>query len=215
MAGCCRPAKAESVHLYLDCHDETQACVVFQRGTEWLLVAWDLTTGETRRGQWLGRAKLRLCCCSLYKGLFQYTYSEMREGMHMHQVVSRAPFFTALLHFPCSWCEGIRQLQGAELRVAVRGDPDDVRSAMDPDTSTVLQWPACKGWQALAAERGEALVPTAPPRFSSKPTVSATSGTHLGRAFRLEQARVFVDGRLALDLTGAAFQRVKPPDGYR
>lgn len=202
--------KVGKLHVFIDRDDPTTACVLFQRGEEWQLVSWDLSTNTTKPGQWLMAAKVQIELCALYRGLFVCTYNKVHDSFKGHQVLSRAPYFTALLHFESSCTRDFRVIKHRKrLKVAVCAEDMDRLTRYAPADMLAID-----AWGLAEIRKSKRLVQPGPPSFSSKTKVAPSSGQHLGKSIRIDGARLLVDGQVVVDLTDATFTPVPPPAGY-
>ena len=206
------------VHVFLDSANPDAACIAFQHGKLWQLCSWDLRRNAVVKGQWLTRAKLVLDECGMYQGLFMYSYREV--GHHVgcvdHTVVSRVPYFTALLHYESSCMSGMRLLSSqpeARLRCVLRGPRELLKEYVAAD---VFDWtvlgPEWKGMDHEALRRGESMPPLDGPFLSTK---SVYAGTLDGREVLLQHGKVYADGDLLVDWTDATFEAVPAASSHQ
>ncbi len=214
--------KSEHVHVFFDDYDQDKACILFQRGTEWQLLFWELETNTITAGQWLTKSKLSLKHCYLYKGFFCYDFLQFKPEYQEYQVISRMPYFTALLLFRASCTSGIRIVKSGDdysskIRCVHRGDDHLLDLRTRPPVISVEDWivwgPEWGGWDNLATTRGEQMVAMKGPALSSKP-VAPNELCREDKMISIDGPRVVVDGEVVIDLSENKFCHVSPPANY-
>lgn len=207
-----RMTQTRHVHVFLDTGDRHAAVILFQQHTRWQLYSWDLRRNTFVKGQWLTKAKLVLSACGVWKGLFKYEYRTV--GRHLrykeHTVISRVPYFTALLHYDSNCTCGmglLRSRPGAQPRCAVTGARERLKEYVPAD---VLDWGGSewKGWKHAVRLRGESMPRLDGPFLSTKGT---EVGVLQGREVLLQHGKVNADGEVVVDWSDATFEHVAPP----